>query len=50
MIVKDVTNFHKRHLGGGSMLECVCVCVCVCVCRILSWREGTPKYGLNNTK
>ena len=29
-MVKDVTMFHKHHLGGGGMLECVCVCVCVC--------------------
>ena len=27
-MVNDVTKFHKRHLGGQSMLECVCVCVC----------------------
>ena len=27
-MVKDVTKFHKRHLGGRDMLECVCVCVC----------------------
>ena len=26
MMVKDVTKFHKRHLGGRGMLECVCVC------------------------
>ena len=24
-MVKDVTKFHKRHLGGRGMLECVCV-------------------------
>ena len=23
-MVKDVTKFHKRHLGGQGMLECVC--------------------------
>ena len=27
MMVKDVTKFHKRHLGGWGMIECVCVCV-----------------------
>ena len=26
MMVKDVTKFHKRHLGDHGMLECVCVC------------------------
>ena len=26
MMVKEVTKFHKRHLGRGwSLLECVCV-------------------------
>ena len=25
MMVKDVTKFYKRHLGGQDMLECVCV-------------------------
>ena len=49
-MVKDVTEFHKRHLGGRGKLEYVCVCVCVCVCmvsyRILSFRIwGTPKFG-----
>ena len=24
MVVKDVTKFHKCHLGGRGMLECVC--------------------------
>ena len=24
MMVKDVTKFHRRHLGGRVMLECVC--------------------------
>ena len=24
MMVKDVTKFHKHHLGGRGMLECVC--------------------------
>ena len=28
MMVTDVSKFHKRHLGGWGMLECVCVCVC----------------------
>ena len=26
MMVKDVTKFHKQHLGGRGMLECMCVC------------------------
>ena len=30
MMVKDVTKFHKCHLGDQDMLEYVCVCVCVC--------------------
>ena len=25
---KDVTKFHKRHLGGRGMVQCVSVCVC----------------------
>ena len=29
MMVKDVTKFHKCHLGGRGMLECLCVHVCV---------------------
>ena len=42
MMVKDVTKFYKRHLGGRGMLECVCVCVCVCKVsyRILSFGRG----------
>ena len=61
MIVNDVTQFHKYHLGVGGMLECVCMCVCVfvhacvracmlcvCVCRV-SYRMfgGTPKFGVD---
>ena len=48
-MVKDVTKFHKRHLGGRGMLECVC--------RILhrslhfgrGWGGGggTPKFGVD---
>ena len=26
MMVKDVTKFHKRHLGVWGMLECVFMC------------------------
>ena len=26
-MVKDVTKFHKRHLGSRGIIECVCVCV-----------------------
>ena len=25
MVVKDVTKFHKCHLGGQGMFECMCV-------------------------
>ena len=25
MMVKNETKFHKHHLGGRGMLECVCV-------------------------
>ena len=35
-MVKDVTKFHKHHLGDRSMLECMCVCVCRVSYRILS--------------
>ena len=33
MMAKDVTKFHKHHLGGRGMLECVCV------------GGGAPKFG-----
>ena len=26
MMVKDVTKFHKHHLGVWGLFECVCVC------------------------
>ena len=26
MMVKDVTKFHKCHLGNRDMLACMCVC------------------------
>ena len=26
MMVKEVAKFHKRHLGGRGMFECVVVC------------------------
>ena len=26
MMVKNVTKFQKRHLGGRGVFECVCVC------------------------
>ena len=50
MMVKDVTKFHKSHLGGGggwgggwSILECVCrVSYRIFSC----WWEGTPKFGV----
>ena len=48
MIVKDVTKFHKRHLGGRGMLECVCACACRILYKILSfWKEGSPKFGVD---
>ena len=40
MMVKYVTKFHKRHLRGGGILECVCVCVCSVSYRILSFERG----------
>ena len=38
MMVKDVTKFHKCHLGGWGMLECVYVCKVSY--RILSFGRG----------
>ena len=26
-MVKDVTKFHKHHLGGQGLLECVYMCL-----------------------
>ena len=42
MMVRDVIRFHKSHLVGWSMLECVCVggCVCRVSYRILSFGRG----------
>ena len=37
MMVTDVTKFHKCHLGGWGLLECVCVRVSY---RILSFGMG----------
>ena len=37
-MVKDVTKFHKHHLGRRGMLECMCVCRVSC--RILSFGRG----------
>ena len=47
-MVKDVTKFHKCHLGSWGMLECVCVCRVSY--RILSFGMGgggggTPQFG-----
>ena len=50
MMVKDLTKFHKCHLGGGGrgILECVCVCLCRVSYRILSFgRGGTPTFGVD---
>ena len=46
MMVKDVTKFHKCHLGGRDMLECVYVCRVSY--RILSLGGGgTPKFSVD---
>ena len=46
MMVKDVTKFHKCHLGDGGMLECACGYRVSN--RILSLgRGGTPKFGVD---
>ena len=42
---KDVTKFHKYHLGAGV---CLNVCVCSVSYRILSFgRWGTPTFGVD---
>ena len=38
-MVKDVTEFHKSHLGVRGMLECVRVCVQVFI-QSLSFGRG----------
>ena len=50
-MVKDVTKFHKRHLGDWRViLECV---LYVCVCRVsymissFGRGGGTPKFGVD---
>ena len=51
MMVKEVTKFHKCHLEGWDMLECVCVCVCRVSYRTLSLGGGggggTLKFGVD---
>ena len=53
MMVEDVTKFHKCHLRGQGMLECVCVCVC---CAVQGFKQDfvfckggglTPKFGVD---
>ena len=52
-MVKDVTMFHKRHLGGRGVLECVCVCVCKGFIQDFEFGEegggggGTPKISVD---
>ena len=41
-----MTKFHKRHLGGRGMLECVCVCVQGFIQDFEFWEGGTPKFGV----
>ena len=43
MMVKDVTKFHKCHLGGRSILECVYVCR---VSKRIFGRGGAPKFSV----
>ena len=43
---KDVTKFHKCHLGGRGMLEYVCVCVCVCRVSYRDLGEGQLQSSL----
>ena len=47
MMIIDVTKFHKCHLGGRGMLECVCVCRVSY--RIWGFGRGrrTPKFGVD---
>ena len=45
MMVKDVTKFHKCHLGGWGMLECVCVRGFIQDFGF--WEGGTPKFGVD---
>ena len=46
MTVIDLTKFHKSHLRGRCMLECVSVCRVSY--RILSiGRRRTPKFGVD---
>ena len=51
VIVKDVSNFHKCHHGGGfrvSLNVCVYMSVYRISYRILSFgRGGTPKFGVD---
>ena len=44
-MVKDVTKFHKHHLGDWGMLECVCAGFHM---GFLSFgRRETPKFGVD---
>ena len=45
MIVTDVTKFHKSHLGGRGMLECVCVQGFIQDFEY--WEGRTPKFGVD---
>ena len=40
VVNREQEKFHKRHLRGRGMLECVCVCMCKVSYRILSFGMG----------
>ena len=44
-MIKDKTKFHKHHLGGWAMLECVCVQGFIQDFEF--WEGGTPKFGVD---
>ena len=46
MMVKFVTKFHKHHLGGQGMLECV-LCVQSFIQDSEFWEGGAPKFGVD---
>ena len=42
-MVKNVTKFHKHHLGGRGMLECVCAGFI----QDVEFGERIPKFGVD---
>ena len=44
MMVKDVTKFHKCHLGGIGV--CLNVCVQGFIQGFKFWEGATPKFGV----